>query len=56
MATKQIDGVTNVTSTSTVNNGGVGMNVGTSSILTNRSLSLAGEKQSLHQPLSTIAK
>lgn len=44
MATKQIDGVTDVTSTSTVNNGGVGMNVGTSSILTNRSLSLPGEK------------
>lgn len=39
MATKQIDGTTDVTSTSTVNNGGVGMHVGTSDLLTNRPFS-----------------
>lgn len=40
MATKQIDGVTDVTSTSTVNNGGVGINIGNSStLLTNRPFS-----------------
>ena len=38
MATVQTDGSSAVTDTSTVNNGGVGKNVGTSTILTNRSL------------------
>jgi len=39
MATKQIDGTTNVTATSTVNNGGVAKNVGSSAdLLTNSSL------------------
>jgi len=39
MATKQIDGTTNVTATSTVNNGGVAKNIGSSAnLLTNSTL------------------
>lgn len=38
MATVQTDGSTAVTASSTVNNGGVGKNVGTSTILTDRAL------------------
>lgn len=38
MATVQTDGSTAVTTSSTVNNGGVGKNVGTSTILTDRAL------------------
>lgn len=43
MATVQIDGSSAVTSTSTVNDGGVGIHVGTSNILTNRPFS-SGEQ------------
>ena len=43
MATVQTDGSSAVTSASTVNNGGVGFNVGTSDLLTNQGF-FAGEK------------
>jgi hypothetical protein len=43
MATKQIDGVTDVTKTSTVNNGGSAVNIGsTSSVLSNSTLGYKG--------------
>lgn len=43
MATVQVDGTSAVTASSTVNNGGVGRNIGTSDLLTNRPF-FSGEK------------